>query len=511
MDNLPDELKEEIFKYLPSDDLIKMTQVNFYSKWIIENSPVLMNKLPIYLLDDNEHEFYCENHKFIEPLLESRRKVTRIVVRLRQDKIMKHIGILEKFSDTIRVLDVEGYNFETIDQFRIILRFLGNLKTLNLSHVTFLKPENKFLKFVKVPRLSLNELREFNCVKTDPTIFTLFENNFDIQLKKIRLKCDDRTSTITQLVEMVSQQGKLKTLSLDGVTMNNCDIFNYENFLQCELNCLEIINCSLSREQMRRLMSAIKSQRQLKILKFINCPIPSTMDTLYCYRQIFHNFIEEVHVDITQLTFFHSHQFVNLCVKRLRIYGNFAFENLPIFINFIKIFPNTEKLWLIGDLGINDKYLFHILSTFSHLKELSLPGFSSRVKDSNFSNLAAIEVALQSLTLDYIDSDVKFFGWKNIVSNLKTIEKLVIKRDYGKVSNEIVDVIIKTLKLKHLELGIGVVSEEILRNIVYSNWCNELKVLKIPNNDFKKINVDFKGLFKNNRLLLHLCDAEYFQ
>ena len=99
------------------------------------------------------------------------------------------------------------------------------------------------------------------------------------------------------------------------------------------------------------------------------------------------------------------------------------------------------------------------------------------------------------------------------MSNLKSIEKLVIKRDYGKVSNEIVDVIIKKLKLKHLELGIGVMSEEILRKIVYDNCCNELKVLKIAKVDFDKINVNFNFnvIYKRNRLLLHLCDAEYFQ
>jgi hypothetical protein len=425
---------------------------------------------------------------------------------------MRHIGIFKRFSDTIRALEIDNYAFDTIDQFRIILRFLYNLKKLSVSRVTFIKPENKILNsIVRVPKLSLKKLNEFNCVNSDATIFTLFESNFDIQFRKIRLKCDANAGDFfSEVVEVVSQQGKLQSLTLDGVT--NCDIFNYENFLQCQLWHLEIINCSLSREQMRRLMSAIKNQRAMTTLKIINTPIPSTMDILHFYRQIFVNSIKEVHIDISQLSFFHSHQFQNGSVKNLTIYGDFAFENLPIFINFIKMFPNTEKLSLKGRSGIGDKYLFHILSTFHNLQDLSLPGFSSRAKDSNFSNLSSIENNLKSLTLDYIDYDVKFFGWKNIVSNLKTIEKLIIKRDYGKVSNEIVDVIIKTLKLKHLELGIGVVSEEILRNIVYNNCCAELKVLKIAKQDFEKIinYFNFNKIFNSNSLLLHLCDAEYF-
>lgn len=519
MESLPDELREEIFKYLPIVDLKNMMLVNSLSKQQIENSPVLMHdKMPLSLTDDNEDEFYCENdHKYVEPILESRRKSAKIIVKLKQDKIMKHVCILKKFSDTIRTLQIETYAFDTIDQLRIVLRCVGKLWTLNLSHVTFLKPENKILNsIVRVPKLSLKELREFDCVDCDPTIFTLFENNFDIQFRKIRLKYDTLASTTAQIVDVMSNQGKLRSFSLDGVTADNCDIFNYDNFMQCELYRLEIVNCVLSREQMKRLLSAIKQQPKLALLKFINTPIPSSMDTLHSYRQLLNNCnncIEDVHVDISQLSYFHSHQFVNCSVKSLTIFGNFAFENLPIFINFIKIFPNVERLCLKGALGIGDKYLFHILSTFPNLMELSIPGFSSRVEDSNFSNLSNVDVRLNALILDYIDYDVKFFGWKNIVSNLKSIEKLVIKRDYGKVSNEIVDVIIKKLKLKHLELGIGVMSEEILRKIVYDNCCDELKVLKIAQVDFDKINVkfNFDEIYKRNRLLLHLCDAEYFQ
>lgn len=512
MEFLPDELREEILKHLPCQDLMNMMLVDSYSKWIIESSPTLMNKLPIYITDNEADEFYCENvYRDIEPILESKRKTSKIIVILRRDKIMKNIGIFKRFSDTVKTLEIDSYAFDTIDQLRIILRFLCNLKTLSVSQVTFKKPENKILNsIVAVPKLSLKKLIEINCVNSDATIFTLFESNFDVQFRKIRLKCDVH-GDFSEVVEVVSQQGKLQSLILDGVT--NCDIFNYDNFIQCQLRHFEIVNCNLSREQMRRLMTAIRGQREMRTLKIINTPIPSTIDILHFYMQIFSNCIHEVHIDITQLNFFHSHQFHNRSVKYLTIYGNFAFENLPIFINFIKMFPNTEKLTLKGICGIGDKYLFHILSTFQNLLELSLPGFLSRAADSNFSNLSALDSKLKSLTLDYIDYDVKFFGWKNIVSNLNTIEKLIIKRDYGKVSNEIVDVIIKTLKLKHLELGIGVVSEEILRNIVYNNCCDELKVLKIAKTDFDKIsnNFNFSKIFKSNALLLHLCDSNYFQ
>jgi hypothetical protein len=169
------------------------------------------------------------------------------------------------------------------------------------------------------------------------------------------------------------------------------------------------------------------------------------------------------------------------------------------------------RLKLVGE-PIGDKYLFHILSTFRNLEELYISGFTSRAGDSNFANLSTLESKLHTLVLDYIDYDVKFFGWKNIVSSLSSIEKLVIKRDYGKVSNEIVDVIVNKLKLVHLELGIGVVSDKILGNIVYNNCCDRLKVLKIARSDFEKIQdkFDFTKIFARNCLLLHICDTEYF-
>jgi hypothetical protein len=235
------------------------------------------------------------------------------------------------------------------------------------------------------------------------------------------------------------------------------------------------------------------------------------VDALFTYRQIFSNQLKEAVLDISELSFFHSHHFANRTIRDLTLFGDFAFENLPIFINFLKMFPNVVRLKLVGR-PIGDKYLLQILTCCRNIRELHIPGFTSRSNDSNFSNLATVEAKLQTLVLDFIDYDVKFFGWKNIVSNLKSIDKLVIKRDYGKVSNEIVDVIVKTLKLKHLELGIGVVSEETLRTIIYNSCCSELKVLKIAQVDYEKIEgkFDFEKIFSRNRLLLEFCDESYF-
>ncbi|CAG9802583.1 unnamed protein product [Chironomus riparius] len=510
--SLPNELQEEIFTYLNCNELMAMMLVDKYTKSIIESSPILMSNLPILIID--EDEFYDDNERSIEPILESTRRATKIVIKLKRDKIMKYLVIFKKFSDTVRELEIHDYGFETIDQMRIVLRHLYNLKRLTVINVTFLKPENEFLNsIVQVPKLSMLELREINCVNTDEKMFALFANNYDIQLRKIRLKCDGRnTSNCLDFCEMMTQQAYVKSLTFENVTSKNCNIFNYENFLQCQLRHLEIVNCQLSREHMKVMLNMIKNQQNLETIKVINTPIPSSLDIIFVYRQMFSNPIKEVHVDINDLSFFHSHSFTNRSIRNLTIHGNFAFENLPIFINFIKIFPNVEHLKLVGDMPISDKYLFHILSTFSNLEELSIPGFTSRTIDSNFSNLSCLDVKLKTLILDYIDYDVKFFGWKNIVSNVNSIEKLIIKRDYCNVSNEIVDIIIKKLKLKHLELGCGVVSEDILRNIVYNNCADELRVLKITQSDFDKIKCifDFNKLFKSNRLLLSLCNDGYF-
>lgn len=306
---------------------------------------------------------------------------------------------------------------------------------------------------------------------------------------------------------------RLEQLRLDGVSTRNCEFFLAEGLVKCQLRQLEVHNCAIvGREQIRNLIGLIKSQRKLRVLKILNTPLPTSLDIMVTYRQIFNNCMSEVHLDIGELSFFHSHSFTNRSVRSLTLYGNFAFENLPIFINFIKMFPNVVQLKLVGEAPIGDKYLFSILSTFRSLEELSLPGFTSRSADSNFSNLSSLDSKLHTLELDYIDYDVKYFGWRNIVQNLSSIEKLIIKRDFGKVSNEILDVIVKKLKLKHLELGIGVVSPEILRNIVHNHCCDQLKVLKIAKSDYEKIEDKFLGkIFARNHLLLHLCDDEYFK
>lgn len=518
METLPDEIYEIICGRLPVRDLETAMLVDRYSRFIIENSPVLMENLPLFITDCHDDEFGDnENGKLIEPLLSSRRKVIKVVVKLKREKIMKYLAIFKKFGETIRFLEIRNYAFETIDQMRIILRYVPNLQSLKISHVTFEKPENKILNtIVQIPKLSLKQLRDLDCADTDPKIFSLFTNNRDIQLRTIRLGASDAQSfQYRDFIETLSQQTRLRVLSLDKLTSENSDIFDSSDWLRCQLDVLEVKNCAIGqREQMRNLIQVVKDQKKLKVLKLINTAIPTSMDMIFAYRQIFANCVSKAHVDIGNLSFFHRHHFANRTVRDLTLHGNFAFENLPIFINFIKIFPNVVCLKLVGELPINDKYLFSILTTFKNLTELHVPGFTSRTADSNFSNLSSIDSKLETLVLDYIDYDVKYFGWKNIVTNLRFIDKLVIKRDYGKVSNEILDVIVKKLKLKHLELGIGVVTKEILRNIVYNNsvCSDQLKVLKVPKSDLSKIEheFDFRPVFARNRLLLYQCEDEYF-
>lgn len=512
MELLPDELFENVCRYLSPSDLQTMMFVDSYSRCIIENSPVLMDKLPLYVTDGND-EFCDEYGRDVESLIQSRRKVRKVKVKLTNEKIVKYLGIFQKFGHTIRTLDIDDYAFETIDQLRIILRFLPRLETLIVTNVTFQRGENKILNsIVQVPKIWLNEIRNVVCVNSDPKVFSLFTPNQDTHLSTIRLEaCDASSFHYYDFIEMINQQTDLKRLTLNGIT-EDCTVFDYHNLAVTQLETLEIENCFVSaRNQIKNVVEMIKNQRKLKVLKILNAPMIISSQAAI-YRQIFAHNITEVHVDIRNLLVFHSHRFVNETVTKLFIHGHFAYEFLPVFSNFIKMFPNTVQLSLVGDTPIGDKYLYHILSTLTQLEELQVPGFTSRAADSNFSNLSYFESKIRTLVLDFIDSDVKFFGWKNIVSNLRTVEKLIVKRDYGKVSSEIIDLIIKNLALTHLELGIGVVSEKILQNIVHSDYCNQLKVLKIAKVDFEKIgeNFAFVQLFERNHLLLHLCENEYF-
>ncbi|KAG4069829.1 hypothetical protein HA402_006844 [Bradysia odoriphaga] len=513
MELLPHELFENVCRYLSPCDIASMMLVDSYAKTIIEHSPALMYKLPLYVTDISDFSRECERE--LEPLLYSRRKVRRVIVRLKNERIMKYLGIFQKFGNTITSLEIADYTFETIDQLRIVLRFLLKLKTLTVTNVTFQRAENKILNsIVQVPKLSLRELRNIFSSNSDPKIFSLFDINEDTQLRAIRLEVADSSNfQYNDFIATLRQQTKLKELKLKGIA-DNCDIFNHGHLAASQLDVLEIENCVVGDvNQKKTLVDMVKQQRKLKLLKILNTPIRTSSDIMCTYRQILAHDINELHLDIRDLFIFHRHKFVNRTVTQLIVHGNFAFENLPVFVNFIKMFPNVGRLCLVGGTPIGEKYLFDILSTLRKLEELHIPGFTSRAADSNFSNLQTLECKLHTLVLDFIDFDIKFFGWKNIVSNLRSITKLVVKRDYGKVSNEIIDLIIKNLRLQHLELGIGVVSEKILQNIVNNNYCNRLKVLKIAKIDFDKIgkNFDFSQIFGKNHLLLHLCENEYFE
>lgn len=517
METIPDEIYEIICGMLSSRELANAVLIDRYSRFIIENSPVLMDKLPLIITDCENNEFCdTENQKLIQPLLESRRKVTKVVIRLKQERIMKFLQVFKKFGATTRTLEIHDYSFDTIDQLRMILRYFTNLCRLKVENVSFQKHENKILNaIVQVPKLTLPQLREIDCVHTDPKIFTLFASNHDIQLRAIRLRSNDaQYHRYTEFVDLLIRQTGLRHLVLEGLSSENSDVFECRNLLRCQLSTLAIRNCSFSvrHQQMQNLIDTVKSQKKLARLTFLETEIPAAM-TLRAYRQIFANWVTEADLDIGDLSVFHTHHFTNRTIRYLTLHGNFAFENLPIFINFLKIFPNTTHLTLRGNLPIGEKYLFNILTILENLEQLRIPGFTSRHKDSNFANLSNLpSPKLNTLILNYIDYDVKYFSWKNIVTNLSSIETLVIKRDYGKVSNEIIDVMVETLKLKHLELGIGIVSEEILGSILNNSCCDKLKVLKIPKSEYEGIQNkrDFEKILASSCLLLYLCDDEYF-
>lgn len=519
MESLPDELFENICRYLLPKDITSMMLVDSYSRILIENSPILMDKLPLYVMMDDPFSD-VKNKRELEPLMLSRRKVRKVIVKLNKaEKIMEYLGIFQKFALTIKRLEIFDYVFETVDQLRIILRFLPKLKTLVLTNITFQRDENKILNsIIRIPKISLRELRNIFCTNSDPKLFSLFTATSDIiRLRAIRLTVSNATIyRYSEFIDFLKTQPTLKELTLKGTTADNSDIFGYGELPVNNLVSFELESCSVGYLcEKKCLVETIEKQSALKLLKILNSPLQSTnTDTISTYRRILFQRINELHVDIRDLLILRGHHFVNDSITRLTVRANFAFENLPVFINFIKIFPNIVYLRLVGDTPIGDKYLFHILSAFTKLQELHVPGFTSRTADSNFSNLSTLNCSkLQTLVLDFIDFDVKFFGWKNIVSALGSIKKLVVKRDYGKVSNEIIDLIIKNLKLQHLELGIGVVSEKILQNIVNSHNCDRLKVLKIARTDFEKIgmNFDFSRIYGTNHLLLHLCENEYFE
>lgn len=267
METLPDEIYEIICGKLSARDLKNAMLVDRYSRFIIESSPVLMEKLPLFVTDNDNDEF-CDSDigKLIEPLLFSRRKVVKLIVELKREKIMNYFVIFKTFGDSIRFLEIKSYAFETVDQLRIILRYLRNLQSLKLFNVAIQKPENKILNsIVQVPKLSLLRLRHVDCVNSDPKIFSLFTNNHDVKLRTIRLRSSDAQSfNYADFTQMMNHQMHLKQLTIVGLSSNNCDVFESGGFLKCQLESLIVKNCKITfSDHYRNLIQLIKSQRSL--------------------------------------------------------------------------------------------------------------------------------------------------------------------------------------------------------------------------------------------------------
>lgn len=518
--SLPDEMVIEVFDKLPSRDLLICILCCHKFKYIITNSYRLLQKLPLTLSDTDENDdlnIFEEKapRKSIDRLLLSDRRFNNLVIKLKRENIMSYLSVFKKFGEFVRLLKISGYIFETADQLRMFLRYLPNLKHLKTSNIQFKKSEIKILNTIwSVPKLELSQLKNLECVDCSLKLFSVF-NNEKIQLRKIRLR-NNQDRDYDVLLKFLSHQKYLDYLLLDHFSTDFFSI-DIKSTISSQLEVLKIVDCVITeRDNIRNLLSFLRAQNQLVKIKFFNTPLPQEM-----YRQIFNDKhkLKEVHLDISHLLYFHS--YYSKCVRsvrKLKLNGSYAFENLPIFMNVTRMFPNVTSLKLnsIGEdfvRKVNDKYLFQILNTMKDLQHLQLHTFSSRTNDSNFSNLQSLDTKLITLELNTIDYEVNYIGWKNIMRCMKSIDKLIIKRDFrDKALNEIVDLIISTLKLKHLELGIGVVTPDILSNIIYNNNCQELKVLKITNSDYNKMNqnFDFRKIFNQNHLLLHLCDDSYF-
>lgn len=340
MDSLPDEIIEMICGYLHVQDLLQMTLVNHKLRWIVENSPSLMEKVPLYLCDNDpgicnfDDGFY--NKRLIELLLESNKKVRKVIVELKRDKIIKYIGVFEKFSDSIRILEIRNYAFDTLDQLRIILGYMYNLQKMTMKNVTFLKSENGFLNsIVQLPKYgNLKNLKVVNVINCDLRIFSLFINNEKTLLREIRLVLSANERDVAWRIslklfaEALTHQHGLVKLSVDGINADLESVFDPIRYLSCKLRYLEILNCKMKQiESAENFIEMIKSQKHLKSLKIVKTSLPSSMDSLGVYRNLFaiNNQIVETSLDINESSMLHSHNFTVGSIKKLTLRGNFAF------------------------------------------------------------------------------------------------------------------------------------------------------------------------------------------
>lgn len=518
MIGLPDEILELVFLKLELCDLLSAVLVCRRWKSLITESTKIFEKVALVLDDFDDYQLEHEVRD-IKYLLESGRKFS--VLKIHRKRSLNYTEVLKTFGHNIRSLEINSCHFQSINHFRIILRFLPNLRKLSIHRIFIEKFDDcKYLDNIAcIPLLSLPKLRSISASDCNSKIFSLFLNNNCIRVNEINFYHQPEYGGICfdDFIEFLRQQSTIKHLKIDNVSTNNSNFYDNKlseifEFKLCEL---EMIRCLVQEEAAQnQLKGFLKSQSKLAKLKLLSSTLNE--DAFLMILKQFSN-LESVYLDMSNFEYFHDYQYYNKNVRNLKIVGNFASENQPTFNNMIEHFPNTKTLKLIrndSDCGaINDKFTFNIFTNLKYLRELHVDGLTARTFDNNFANLSCLDIKhLKVLSIGCIKSDVKYNDWKNLIRNLKNLEKLVIKSAMIRVSGEIIDLFISNLKyLTELELGRGVLNADILNNVI--NGYHSLKVLRISKFDFENLHLnqfDYRRIFQRNQLLVFKCDTEYF-
>lgn len=212
MESLPEELIVEIFSYIHSNEINKLTLVCKRFNDIISRTPILLEKVQIVSDVWRKKE---------DPL--PLRKYRKVKVRDVNNKFA--IKLIEHIGESIHEMSI-GIEEFNVRNFKKLLNFCPNLRHLKLDKLDIALTDDEFCE--PYPKLQLDTLDLCH----DETVLSSLS---ECSVKSMKVKIyEDDLNDFTNLIKMLKRQKHLENLELYSYTHSVFNLFDEDSLIDVD-------------------------------------------------------------------------------------------------------------------------------------------------------------------------------------------------------------------------------------------------------------------------------------
>lgn len=500
IESFPDEILIEIFSYLSANDLKRVMMTSHVFSETVGQSTRLMRKFLLKISPKKKWDFPSlvnlerkhQNVKLLSlnsdqnPMDQIIQGIATIGVHVKQVELSDCVLSIEDLSTIFDKLR----NVKKIELLNVKLSELSTQKLAELSR----RPS--FLQ--KIPKFS--NLTHLEVVKSD-CFFEFFLRARNVKDVSLELG-DQKIVDLKSFEQFLMNQPKLKALELVDI--------RFSNFLECDLNfpfqltSLTINYCHIKVKD--HLENFIKRQKSIDRFDLTVDSMKLKLDRIHYFEDsigivLAMNNLREVSLDIENYNFSNL-KFLNQTANSVRKLKLSAILTTCSVHSILKSFPMVNSLE-ISAKEMGDQDISYINDNLTQLQELKI---SKRFPSEAFGRLKLKN--LSSLHMN--ETNIELEHWKVFLGNNSSIKKLIINFNFFvDLSEDLIEVITKALKLDHLELidkWIG------MRNDIYvmiCENCKTLRYLKLWNiNVEKDFDDEDKSYLRERNVKFHVFNDE---